>query len=80
MRCRWAGQDRSDKSRSEQGTATIRTAGKDRITPIRYSISCPFHGFLREQPILNLGKFHTPRALLVVVRHVIDPCAHPNVT
>jgi len=31
---------------------------------------------LREEPILSLGKFHRRGALLIVVRHAVDPRAH----
>src|SRR5271169_271898 len=35
-----------------------------------------YHGFLQEQPILSLDDLHRSRALLVVVRHIVDPTAH----
>src|SRR5260370_19876951 len=35
-----------------------------------------YHGFLQEQPILSLDELHRSRALLVVIRHMVDPCAH----
>jgi len=31
---------------------------------------------LQEEPILNLCEFHGHRAFFVVIRHMIDPCAH----
>jgi hypothetical protein len=35
-----------------------------------------YHGFLQEQPILSLDDLHRSRALLVIVRYVIDSGAH----
>jgi hypothetical protein len=31
---------------------------------------------LGKKPILNVGKLHGTRAFLIVVSHVIDPCAY----
>ena len=36
----------------------------------------PSESLLREEPSLSLGDFHGSAAFLVVIRYMIDPCAH----